>query len=207
MIPCSHDSRTRISTVTDRPNPPRGPHPHPLSAAFLLTQIGSHAAARFAERLSVLELAPAQAGILRAIAARAGTSQQELAGSLGMLPSRLVPFLDELEARELVERRDHPGDRRLYALHLTPKGTRLLGELGRVAREHDAAICAALSGEERAQLGALLGRIADEQGLAPGVHPGFARISNPGKPSARVRAEPASERSRRARGRSGRGET
>ncbi len=93
-----------------------------------------------------------------------------------MLPSRLVPFLDELEERGAVERRDNAADCRLYALHLTAKGAKLLAEVGRVAKAHDDATCAALTAAERQQLAALLGKIADEQGLAPGVHPGFARV-------------------------------
>lgn len=150
--------------------------PHPRSTAFLLAQIGARAAAMFAARLQELELVPAHAGTLRAIAGNAGISQQALASLLGMVPSRLVPLLDELEERGLVERRDHPEDRRVYALHLTEKGARMMTDIGRVARAHDEAVCTALSEKEREQLRSLLSRIADEQKLTPGVHPGFAHV-------------------------------
>jgi len=149
---------------------------HPRSTAFLLAQVGARAAALFATRLQELELVPAHAGTLRAIAGNAGISQQALASRLGIVPSRLVPLLDELEKRGLVERRDHPEDRRVYALHLTEKGSRTMAELGRVARAHDDAVCAALSEKERELLRSLLSRIADDQGLTPGVHPGFAHL-------------------------------
>jgi hypothetical protein len=43
-------------------------------------------------------------------------------------------------------------------------------------REHELAITAALDDDERAQLLELLRRLAEEQELAPGVHPGFRRI-------------------------------
>jgi DNA-binding MarR family transcriptional regulator len=162
--------------VQSRSTSQGGPR-HPRSTAFLLAQIGAHAAARFAERLAEIGLVPAQAGILRAVAASAGISQQELSSVLGMLPSRLVPFLDELEERGMLERRDNADDRRLYALHVTDVGTRVLADIGRVAKAHDDAICAALNAGEREQLGALLRRIADEQGLTPGVHPGFSRVT------------------------------
>jgi DNA-binding MarR family transcriptional regulator len=75
---------------------------HPKSTAFLLAQVGAHAASRFALRLRELELAPAHAGILRVIAAGSGISQQVLASRLGMVPSRLVALIDELEALGLV---------------------------------------------------------------------------------------------------------
>jgi DNA-binding MarR family transcriptional regulator len=71
-------------------------------------------------------------------------------------------MVDELEARGLVRRRDHPRDRRSYALHLTDKGRGAMKTIGRVAREHQQALCAALSLKEREQLAALLVRISDE---------------------------------------------
>src|SRR5882672_1484528 len=145
------------------------------SAAFLLAQVGAHAGARFAERLSALDLAPPHAGILRAIGASPGLSQQALSTLLGILPSRLVSLLDELEGRGLLERRNHPDDRRTYALHLTEKGRQALEAIGRLAREHGDSLCAGLNEREREQLASLLRRIAEQQGLAPGVHSGFRR--------------------------------
>jgi DNA-binding MarR family transcriptional regulator len=160
----------------------RGPGPpnakHPQSAAFLLAQIGGHAASRFASRLRELDLFPAHAGILRIIAAGSGISQQELSSRLGMVPSRLVALINELEALGLLERRNNASDRRVYALYVTDKGVKALTEIGRIARAHDDATCAALSEKERASLSSLLTRIADEQGLTPGVHPGFSRATN-----------------------------
>ncbi|MDB5214824.1 MAG: Transcriptional regulator, MarR family [Myxococcaceae bacterium] len=169
---------------------------HPQSTAFLLAQVGAHAASRFATRLQELELAPAHAGILRAIATSSGVSQQELAARLGMFPSRLVALIDELEARGLLERRDNADDRRVYALHVTEKGAKTMADIGRVARAHDDAICAALSEKERASLRSMLARIADEQGLAAGVHPGFARIADaqPPKPAQGQRPKPTRSR-------------
>lgn len=144
--------------------------------ALLLAQVGSHAAARFAERLAPLGFIPAHAGILRLLDEAAGLSQQQLAARLHIHPSRLVAIIDDLEARELIERRENPGDRRTYALHLSRTGKDILKELGRVGREHSESLFAALTREEREQLADLLLRIADEQGLARGVHPGYGRL-------------------------------
>src|ERR1051325_4861865 len=113
---------------------------HPMSTAFLLAQVGAHAAARFAERVAVLEVSPAHAGTLRFIQASPGISQQELSSMLGMVPSRLVVLVDELEERGLVERRDNARDRRAHALHLTRKGVETLEAIGKIARAHDDAI-------------------------------------------------------------------
>lgn len=153
------------------------------SAGFLLAQVGAHAASKFAGRLAKLNLAPSDAGILRILGSTPAITQQALADTLGMVPSRLVSLIDNLESRELIERRDNPGDRRSYALHVTEKGRSTLETIGRIAREHQQVLLAALSEEEQWQLASLLQRIADEQGLIPGVHPGLrsAGRSAPGE--------------------------
>jgi DNA-binding MarR family transcriptional regulator len=150
-------------------------------AAFLLAQVGAHAASLFAGRLAALQLAPPHAGIMRILAAQPAITQQALASALGMQASRLVALVDELEGRGLVERRENPEDRRSYALHLTGKGRAELEAVGRVGREHQQALLAALNEDEQRQLAVLLRRIADQQGLAPGVHPGYARLAGPEK--------------------------
>ena len=146
--------------------------------------MGAHAATKFGERLGPLDLSPPHAGILRAIGINAGTSQQALSGFLRILPSRLVTLVDELEERGLIERRDSPDDRRVYALHLTSKGFETLEAIGRIGREHNAALCAALTESEQQQLASLLTRIADAEGLVFGAPPerqqGFARVGPEG---------------------------
>jgi len=148
----------------------------PSSAAFLLAQVGSHAAGKFAERLGRLRLSPPHAGILGVLRKSGGLSQQGLAEVLHMHPSGLVAIIDELEERGLVKRQDRLDDRRTYELHLTDKGQVALRDIGRVAQEHNESLCAALSQREREQLTGFLRRIADQQGLTPGVHPGFSRL-------------------------------
>jgi DNA-binding MarR family transcriptional regulator len=147
--------------------------------AFLLSQVGAHSAALFAERLAPLKLTPAHAGILRVIKQADGLTQQALCERLGMYPSRLVVVLDELEQRGLVERRDSPTDRRSYALYLTEAGRESLEQIALISREHQDTLCAALDESERAQLAGFLTRIAAQQQLTPGVHPGFRRLGGP----------------------------
>jgi DNA-binding MarR family transcriptional regulator len=148
----------------------------PSSAAFLLAQVGSHAAGKFAERLARLRLSPPHAGILGVLRKSGGLSQQGLAEVLHMHPSSLVAIIDELEERGLVKRQDRLDDRRTNELHLTDKGQVALRDIGRVAQEHNESLCAVLSQNEREQLTGFLQRIADNQGLTPGVHPGFSRL-------------------------------
>jgi len=158
----------------------RGPRPPGTGGvAFLLAQLGAYAAERFAERVAALGLNPPQAGILRAIAAAPGRSQQALSEQLGLLPSRVVAFVDLLEERGYVERRRNPGDRRLHALYLTDHGQQLLAEIGQAGRAHEEEITGGLSAGQRDELAALLQALAARHGLTPGVHPGYRSLGRP----------------------------
>jgi DNA-binding MarR family transcriptional regulator len=141
--------------------------------AFLLAQLGAHAAMRFAARIAGLELTPPQAGLLHMIAVTPGLSQQAYAARLGTPPSRFVTLVDTLQDRGLIERRRGEPDRRSYALHLTDDGQQVMQRLATVGKAHEDDLCTALTADERATLRGLLARIAHQQNLTPGVHPGY----------------------------------
>ena len=149
---------------------------HPAGAAFLLAQVGAHAARRFAERLAALELAPPHAGALRLLAREPGMSQRTLGERLGAAPSRIVALVDDLENRGLITRERSSHDRRVHELRLTADGKSLLDELANVASAHDQEVTAPLTADERRQLRRLLTKLADASGLTPGVHPGYQRV-------------------------------
>ncbi len=161
-------------TTTDFQADPES-HAEP-GIAFLLTQLGTHATMKFAERVGALDLTPPQVGLLRMTSTEPGLSQQALAGRLGLLPSKVVSFVDELEDRELVARTRSARDRRVYELSLTGKGERLLREVWSTISTHEDELCGSLAPEERHQLAGLLRRLAEENGLTPGVHPGYRTI-------------------------------
>jgi DNA-binding MarR family transcriptional regulator len=92
---------------------------------------------------------------------------------MGIAPSRMVAFVDSLEQRGLLERRQNPDDRRARALFLTPDGRELLGRAFKVAVEHEQRLSSELSDQEREQLLELLGRVGVHVGIAPGVHVGM----------------------------------
>ena len=147
-----------------------------IQLAFLLAQVGGHAASQFAERLAGVDLTPPQSGILWLLRREAGISQQELSAKLGIHPSRLVAILDELERRGFVQRKPNQGDRRQYALYLSEEGKQALDQIGQIAHQHQEALCAGLTHGERETLAELLQKIVKQQGLTPGVHPGYRRI-------------------------------
>ena len=149
--------------------------------AFLLAQLGHHAATLFAEQMASIDLTPPHAGILRAIASDPGRSQQALSGQLGLLPSRVVAYVDDLEGRGYVERRRNPEDRRLHALYLSASGKKLMKKIGDLARQHDRRLTAGLNDDQRETLRGLLGALAQHQGLTPRVHPGYRALGRAGR--------------------------
>lgn len=147
--------------------------PPPPGVAFLLTQLGTHAASRFSERVAEHGLTPPQCGVLRLLQRGEGMSQLELANVLRMAPSRVVVLVDELERAGFVHRVRDDTDRRRNVLGLTEAGVRTLQTVGRVGRAHESEITAGLSAGERKELLHLLQRLAEGAGLTPGVHPGY----------------------------------
>ncbi len=148
-----------------------------MSGSYLLTQLGTHLATRYGERLAELSLSPPQAGLLRQIVLHPGSNQQQMATRLGLLPSRVVSFIDDLEAQGAVRRVRSTADRRQYELELTPAGQSLFRQLQAASQLHDSTITQVLSDEEHPTLAGLLQRIADDQGLTPGVHPGYRQLA------------------------------
>ena len=148
----------------------------PSGAAFLLAQLGAHAADRFGERIKGLGVAPRHAGILRMIATTPLCNQRALAKRLGVLPSRMVILIDELTEKGLVERKRSTKDRRHSELILTRRGRTMLEKLSKLAAEHEADLCAALTAAERNTLAALGRKIVDQQGLTPDVHPHYRKL-------------------------------
>jgi DNA-binding MarR family transcriptional regulator len=146
------------------------------NVAFLLSQLGHRSASVFADLIASIDLTPPHAGILRVIAAEPGRSQQALSGQLGLLPSRVVAYVDELEDLGYVERRRNPDDRRLHALYLTPSGKKALSKIGELGRQHERLMTAGLDTEQRDTLRQLLAAIAERQGLTPHVHPGYRTL-------------------------------
>jgi DNA-binding MarR family transcriptional regulator len=140
------------------------------SVGFTLSTIGYAVASRFAEILAPLGLEPREFALLRAAQATEGQSQHAIGERLRIPPSRMVAFIDALEARGLIERRSNPSDRRARALHLTENGRDLLARAFAEAVAHERNLCGDLSEDEREQLLELLSRVALRLGLAPGVH-------------------------------------
>jgi DNA-binding MarR family transcriptional regulator len=153
---------------------PTVPEASPRSVGFLISQLGLASSKRFAEELRPLGIHSGEFALMRFVAASEGQSQQALAERLAIPPSRMVAKVDSLEEVGLVERRPDPGDRRVRALHLTPKGRKVLRRAGDIAVKYESTLCSDLGPREREQLIDLLERLQPGLIELRGVHPGLS---------------------------------
>jgi DNA-binding MarR family transcriptional regulator len=153
-------------TVTDsepastRPLP-RLPEELVASTAFLIKRLGFAAKDRAAKAYERAGLHPYHHAVLAVLDEGSRETQGAIADALGYDRGQLVGLLDELEEQGLVERRRDPADRRRHIVRLTADGKRALAKLRTLAREVEDEYLAALDEGERAQLHALLLRLAE----------------------------------------------
>ena len=141
---------------------PRLPEELVASTAFLLKRLGFAAKDQAMEAYARAGLNPYHHAVLAVLDEGSRETQGAIADALGYDRGQLVGLLDELEERGLVERRRHPSDRRRHLVRLTPAGRRALGRLRTLARRLENEFLASLDGAERAQLHALLLRLAQQ---------------------------------------------
>jgi DNA-binding MarR family transcriptional regulator len=130
------------------------------SSSFLLKRMGFALKERALAAYEPTGLTPYDHGVLSLLEEDPRETQAQIADALGYDRSHLVGVLDDLEARGLIERRRDPADRRRHLVSLTPAGKQAVAKLRVVARRVDDEFFAALDAAERAQLTALLTRIA-----------------------------------------------
>jgi DNA-binding MarR family transcriptional regulator len=82
----------------------------------------------------------------------------------------MVAIVDQLERRELLERKPHARDRRVRNLNLTATGKKLLKQAERQAQQFDRQVTDPLSEAELQKLLDLLERVAAALDLQPGAH-------------------------------------
>jgi DNA-binding MarR family transcriptional regulator len=87
----------------------------------------------------------AQWGILTKLDRHPGLLQKELAEVLEVEPITVARMIDRLEARDMVERRTDPMDRRCWRLHLTEASRPLLGEIEQQLEDLARGLCEGLS--------------------------------------------------------------
>jgi DNA-binding MarR family transcriptional regulator len=141
---------------------------------FLLSQVGIFASQRFSEAIGAAGIHPPLFRVLNVVDAAEGESQHAIGEAIQVPASRMVAIIDELEERGLIERRPHPGDRRVRALFLTDKGRKVLEKGRKIAAAHEQKLIQGLTTKEHQELITLLQKLAKSQGIPSGVHPGLS---------------------------------
>lgn len=113
----------------------------------------------FTDAVSPLDITQRQSAVLILIGTNPGASQIALAEFLGINRATMMSMVNRLQDRELLERREMHGDRRLRGLYLTRKGERTLAELKRRIQRHERRMFERFSSAERQQLVRLLSRV------------------------------------------------
>jgi MarR family transcriptional regulator for hemolysin len=96
------------------------------SLGFLLHDVARLLGKRFEQRAKNLGLTRAQWQTLAYLANNEGIHQAGLADMLEIEPITLVRILDKLAERGLIERRQHPTDRRAWLLYLRDEARPLM---------------------------------------------------------------------------------
>ncbi len=76
-----------------------------------------------------------QLGILDVAASSGPLNQLKLGEEMGIDKTTMVKLIDDLEAKELVERTAHPTDRRVKLIRLSVKGLNLMTKVKKRAKE------------------------------------------------------------------------
>lgn len=135
-----------------------------------MSQVGAHASRLWRERTESLGLDPRHVTLLRLVADEEGRSQLALGRQMGLPPSRMVAFVDQLEKLGMLERRLNPNDRRMRNLYLTDAGRATLEDVKALSAAHERHMTRGLSQPEIKELTRLLSKVASERGRAPGAN-------------------------------------
>jgi DNA-binding MarR family transcriptional regulator len=127
--------------------------------ALLLHKLGNEVLLRAEDPLAAIGLSGRQYMTLAILDSDAPHSQLELAQLCGLMPAQIVPVLDELEGRGLVERKRSEADRRRSVVRLTPVGRDLLARGDEIGNSILDLLFGPLDPTARAELGETL-RIA-----------------------------------------------
>jgi DNA-binding MarR family transcriptional regulator len=132
------------------------------SALFLLKRLGWKAKEQSFVAYEEAGLHPYHHAILAVLDQGSRETQGAIADALGYDKGQLVGLLDELEEAGLIARERDQADRRRHVVEMTPAGRKALAKARRLSAELENDFMASLDEKERAQLHALLVRLAQQ---------------------------------------------
>jgi DNA-binding MarR family transcriptional regulator len=133
--------------------------------ALLLHKLGDLVLQRAEDPLAAIGISSRQYSLLAVMDSDEPQSQLQLAGLCGLLPAQVVPVLDTLEGRGLVERTRSENDRRRSVVRITASGRELLHRADALGESIMDGLFGHLDAEARAQLDEAV-RVALERAMA-----------------------------------------
>ncbi|APO68750.1 MarR family transcriptional regulator protein [Rhizobium gallicum] len=124
---------------------------HP-TLGFVLHDVARLLRKRFEQRAKCLGLTRSQSQTLAYLANNEGIHQGGLAEILEVEPITLVRILDKLAERGLVERRQHPADRRVWLLYMRDEALPLLAQMRVIGEATRGEALGGVCAEQREQL-------------------------------------------------------
>ena len=118
----------------------------------------------FLERMAPFGVRPVDFSVLSIIRHNPGVTSRQLCTSLGLLPPNLVALLNQLDKRQLIERRPHPTDGRAVALFLSETGESMMALAEAEATELEKDVTVALTEKQRNTLIELLKKVYEPKG-------------------------------------------
>ena len=123
---------------------------------FVLHEVARLLRKRFEPRAKCLGLTRSQWQALAYLSKNEGIHQGGLAEMLEIEPITLVRILDKLAERGLIERRQHPKDRRIWMLYMRDTARPLVEAMREIGDETRSEALEGVSPEQREQLFAIL---------------------------------------------------
>ena len=132
------------------------------SIGFLLSKAYQRGWAIMREEIEPYDLTPPQFGLLAFLWLQDGLTQVELSEKGQIDRTTIGGLVDRLEKIGLVERRQHPQDRRAYKIYLTERGRDLEGPLVECAGRSVAKFTKGLNDQEVSELRRMLNILREE---------------------------------------------
>ena len=104
------------------------------------------------QKSSQLDLTYAQSQVLFYVGDHPGCHMGDVAKAFAVTLPAVTHIVDRLEQKHLMQRSDHPGDRRVYVLELTHKGGKVAHELQAVRLRGLQSVVARMSTGDRHQV-------------------------------------------------------
>lgn len=128
---------------------------------YLFRRMQQIAVAIFVEECRAFDLTPVQYAALIAIHTHPGIDATRLSAVIAFDRSTLGSVIERLEAKELIERKPSPDDRRIKLLHLTKAGAALLRDIKPSVDRAQVRMLQPLKSADRKTLMALLTQLVD----------------------------------------------